>query len=70
MEVRLEEDVGEGEDTKEDTQDDTDCVTGTKFFKGGRCRGLNDNEEGEDSGRDGKVEGNDAEGPLEGILAL
>lgn len=70
VEVGHEEGVGNGQAPKEDSKDDAAELAHAEFLKG-RARGdLDDDEEGEDGGREGQIEGDHAQTPFERIGAV
>lgn len=69
-EVRDEEDVGDGKHAEEDTEDNTAGLASTHLLKRLAVWQLIDNEQSQDTGSKGKVEGNKAETPLERVLPL
>ena len=63
-----EEDVGEGEDTEEDADNQSSETARAQTFEAvGR---FDSQEDGDDQGRAGYVDGDEAEGPLEAVAAL
>lgn len=69
LEEGHEEDVCNGQDSEEDSKNDSACPSRTKTLDIGP-RSLDGDEEGEDRGGESKIEGDKAHSPFEAVLPL
>lgn len=70
VKIWSDEDVGQYEDTEENTKDDADGLAGAKLFQRWRVGSLDDHEQGKDGAGEGEVEGDCQHPEFEGVAAF